>query len=76
MLICILIINANIIFSTNRMELKRGQEIELKIDDYAYGGKGISRTNTETGAYVIFVQNALPGQLVKAKVLNFGNVKF
>jgi len=51
------------------MNLKRGQEIELKIDDYAFGGKGISRLKTELGEYIVFIQNGIPGQLVKAKVI-------
>ena len=51
------------------MELKRGHEIELEINDYAFGGKGISRLKTEMGEYIIFVQNAIPGQVVKAKIM-------
>lgn len=51
------------------MNLKRGQEIELTIDDYAFGGKGISRLKTELGEYIVFTQNGIPGQRVKAKVL-------
>ena len=51
------------------MILKRGQEIELKIDDYAFGGKGISKLKTDLGDYIVFTQNAIPGQKVRAKIL-------
>ena len=44
----------------------RGQILELKIEDYAFGGKGISRIRTEEGVFIIFVPNTLPGQTVKA----------
>lgn len=48
--------------------MQRGQEIELKITDYAYGGRGIAKIETENGAFVVFVDNTFPGQLVKAKI--------
>jgi 23S rRNA (uracil-5-)-methyltransferase RumA len=48
--------------------VKRGQIIELKIEDYAFGGKGIGRIRSEEGEFVVFVPNTLPGQLVKAQV--------
>jgi 23S rRNA (uracil1939-C5)-methyltransferase len=48
--------------------VKRGQELELKIEDYAFGGKGIARIRSEEGEFVVFVPNTLPGQLVRAKV--------
>ncbi len=48
--------------------VKRGQVIELKIEDYAFGGKGIGKIRSEEGEFVIFVPNTLPGQLVKAQV--------
>ena len=51
------------------MEIKRGGEITIKIEDFAFGGKGISRLKTDKGDYVIFTQNAIPGQIVKAKVV-------
>jgi len=46
----------------------RGDTVELEIHDYAFGGRGISRIPTEEGSYVVFVDNAFPGQLVKAKI--------
>ncbi len=48
--------------------VKRGQILELRIEDYAFGGKGIGRLRSEQGEFVVFVANTLPGQLVKAKV--------
>ena len=48
--------------------VKRGQILELKIEDYAFGGKGIARIHSEEGSFVVFVPNTLPGQLVKAQI--------
>lgn len=51
------------------MNLKKGAEIELEIEEMAFGGKGLTRIQTEQGGYVVFVVNTIPGQVVKAKVL-------
>jgi 23S rRNA (uracil1939-C5)-methyltransferase len=48
--------------------VKKNQILELRIEDYAFGGKGIARIKTEDGSFVVFVPNTLPGQLVKAQV--------
>ncbi len=48
--------------------VKRGQILELKIEDYAFGGKGIARIRSDEGEFVVFVPNTLPGQTVKAQV--------
>ncbi|WP_338730820.1 23S rRNA (uracil(1939)-C(5))-methyltransferase RlmD [Mangrovimonas cancribranchiae] len=48
--------------------VKRGQILNLKIEDYAFGGKGIARLKNEHGEFIVFVPNTLPGQLVKAQV--------
>ncbi|MEM6966531.1 MAG: 23S rRNA (uracil(1939)-C(5))-methyltransferase RlmD [Bacteroidota bacterium] len=48
--------------------VKRGEMLELLIEDYATGGKGIARIRNEHGEFVVFVNNTLPGQLVRAKV--------
>lgn len=48
--------------------VKRGETIEILIQNYAFGGKGIGKLNNEHGEFVIFVPNTLPGQLVKAQV--------
>ncbi|MFT7614058.1 MAG: 23S rRNA (uracil1939-C5)-methyltransferase [Parvicellaceae bacterium] len=50
------------------MNFKKGDIVELEIHDFAYGGKGIHRMETEQGKYVVFVLNAIPGQIVKAKI--------
>ena len=48
--------------------VKRNQVLELKIEDYAFGGKGIARIHSDEGSFVVFVPNTLPGQLVKAQI--------
>jgi len=49
--------------------VKRNQVLELLIEDYAFGGKGIARIRSEKGVFVVFVSNTLPGQLVKAQIV-------
>lgn len=46
----------------------RGEILEIKIQNYAFGGKGIGRISNEHGEFVVFVPNTLPGQLVRAQV--------
>jgi len=46
----------------------RGEIVELEITDFAFGGRGIAKIPTEDGHYIVFVDNAFPGQLVKAKI--------
>jgi len=48
--------------------VKRGEVIDILIEDYAFGGKGIGRIRNEHGEFVVFVPNTLPGQLVKAQI--------
>ena len=48
--------------------VKKNQVLELRIEAYAFGGKGIARIHSEDGSFVIFVPNTLPGQLVKAQI--------
>ena len=48
---------------------KRGEQIEVTIVDMAFGGKGIAKIPTEKGDYTVFVQNAIPGQRVIARVV-------
>jgi 23S rRNA (uracil-5-)-methyltransferase RumA len=47
---------------------QRGDSVELEISDYAFGGRGIAKVETENGQYVVFVDNTFPGQLVRAKI--------
>ena len=46
----------------------RGEIVELEITDYAFGGRGIAKIETENGKFIVFVDNTFPGQLVKAKI--------
>ncbi|TYA71667.1 23S rRNA (uracil(1939)-C(5))-methyltransferase RlmD [Seonamhaeicola marinus] len=48
--------------------VKRGEIIEILIEDYAFGGKGIGRIRNEHGEFVVFVPNTIPGQKVKAQI--------
>ena len=50
------------------MELRRAGIITVKIEGYAFGGRGIAKVPTETGDYVIFVDNTFPGQTAKAQI--------
>ncbi len=50
------------------VNFKRGHIIEVTIDDFAFGGKGLSRIQTDKGPYVIFTQGSIVGQRVKAKI--------
>ena len=51
-----------------RKFVKRGEVLEIEIQDYAFGGKGIGRIKNDQGEFVVFVPNTLPGQKVKAQV--------
>ena len=42
-----------------------GDELELRIESLAFGGAGVARA---AGGYVVFVEGALPGDLVRARV--------
>lgn len=46
----------------------RNQVIEVKIDDFAFGGQGIARMKSEEGDFILFVENTFPGQFVRARV--------
>lgn len=46
----------------------RGEIVELEIEGYAFGGRGIAKVPSEDGFYVVFVDNAFPGQRVSAKI--------
>ena len=48
--------------------VKRGQILELKIEDYAFGGKGIARIRSVHGEFIVFIPNTIPGQTAKAQV--------
>ena len=40
----------------------RGEIVELEIEGYAFGGRGIARIPSAEGSYIVFVDNAFPGQ--------------
>ncbi len=67
------------ILSTDPKDLKRGRTAVFRIDDIAFGGKGISRLKTPDGDYIVFVTNTIPGQTVRARVMkkrkNFAEAK-
>ena len=46
----------------------RGEIVELEIEGYAFGGRGIAKVPSEDGFYVVFVDNTFPGQRVRAKI--------
>lgn len=48
---------------------KRGTELELQIDELAFGGKGIAKVETDQGIFNVFVPNTIPGQQVRARVV-------
>lgn len=50
------------------MQLKRGEIVSLEISGYAFGGRGIAKIPTEDGDYIVFVDNAFPGQIAKAQI--------
>lgn len=49
----------------DNMTLKKGDMVELSIDNTAYGGQGIARLQ----GFVIFVRGAIPGDRVMARVV-------
>lgn len=46
----------------------RAEVVTLKISGYAFGGRGVAKVPTENGDYIVFVDNAFPGQTVKARI--------
>lgn len=46
----------------------RNQVVEVKIDDFAFGGQGLARMKSEEGDFILFVENTFPGQFVRARV--------
>ncbi len=48
--------------------MKRGDEISVHITDYAFGGRGIAKLETEHGHFVVFVDNTFPGQTVRVRI--------
>lgn len=46
----------------------RAEVVTIQISGYAFGGRGVAKIPTENGDYVVFVDNAFPGQTVKARI--------
>lgn len=49
---------------SRRTRLARGSELELAVDSLAHGGNGVARHD----GYVVFVQGAVPGDRVRARI--------
>ncbi len=50
------------------MKLKKGEKLALTVQDMAFGGKGLTRVETEQGNFVVFIPNAIPGQKVEVQI--------
>jgi 23S rRNA (uracil1939-C5)-methyltransferase len=44
--------------------VRKGEDVEVRIDSLAYGGNGVARLN----GFVVFVRGGLPGDFVRARV--------
>jgi 23S rRNA (uracil1939-C5)-methyltransferase len=49
---------------STRIRPQRGDELELTVDSLAFGGAGVARLD----GYVVFVQDSIPGDVVRAVV--------
>ncbi|WP_099974349.1 23S rRNA (uracil(1939)-C(5))-methyltransferase RlmD [Lactobacillus terrae] len=52
----------------DKPNFKKNDELELTISDLSYEGKGVSKVNN----FTLFVDNALPGEVVKVIILKMG----
>jgi 23S rRNA (uracil1939-C5)-methyltransferase len=51
------------------MQIKKKDVLELDIIDYSFGGKGIAKISIDgVNKFVVFVENAYPGEKVKAEL--------
>jgi 23S rRNA (uracil1939-C5)-methyltransferase len=50
-------------------KFRKNEALILDVEDIAFGGKGIARITTDKGPFVVFIQNAFPGQKVEARVV-------
>ena len=46
------------------VELKKGTEIELLVENLSFGGKGLARVNN----FVVFIEGTIPGQRVLVRI--------
>lgn len=56
------------LFLRKIIRVKRGDILQLRITDFAFGGKGIAKLEINDAIYPVFVENTFPGQLVEARV--------
>lgn len=49
--------------------MKSGEIIEVTIAEMAFGGQGLAKIPTEQGDFVVFVQDALPQQTVRVRII-------
>jgi len=49
-------------------EIKKGNILEIEIEDMAFGGKGLAKLQVGESKIVMFVSNTIPGQKVKARI--------
>ena len=47
------------------MSIKKGQDVELKIESTAFKGKGVAKLNGQA----VFVSNSAPGDLIEARII-------
>lgn len=52
----------------NPINLKKNQELEVEIIDLSHEGLGVAKVDT----YPLFIENALPGEIVQAKIIKVG----
>ncbi len=50
--------------NNRKYPVKRGNEYEFKIEKLAFGGFGVARIDN----YVVFIKNAIPGDIVSARI--------
>ncbi|MCK7524224.1 MAG: TRAM domain-containing protein [Ignavibacteriales bacterium] len=63
------------IFDNEEVKLNKGDVIQIKVDRYAFEGKGIGKVdidnssgNSEPDSFIVFVNGAYPGDIVSAKI--------
>ena len=49
-------------------DIKKGNILEIEIEDMAFGGKGLAKLQVGESKIVMFVPNTIPGQVVKARI--------
>jgi 23S rRNA (uracil1939-C5)-methyltransferase len=48
--------------------MQRGDEFELRIDSLAFGGEGVGRLTEGDKSLVVFVEDTVPGDLIKVRI--------